>query len=252
MGIWYADSRRSTYFETSYYTLCDGHPRVITSTPTATRTTVFEPLTTSYPMVVIGLSQLVDPNCTVSFDDCVGLWSRYSSASSLYDEVSFSNAHTTVSLASSADFWEVDGVTTTFPSPWPEQISLGTEYITHIEESGTDLYIIQTTPPPGHIFEFGGYSMRPGGSPVTIEHAVDFEDKPYTPHCRTERPTCTANQRCEINGDSVEVFWFPPQTSVSRDMCATKPTDGPVISRPPTNFSKSQSFTTCVYFSDKR
>lgn len=228
-------NRPSTYYTTSYYTLCDGHPRVITSIPTATSTTTLPPSTTTILAEGVGWATYLEPNCTVSFDDCSGLWSRYASASSVYQSVSFDKAHTTVQLGSGASWWVVNGATTTFPTPLPFTISLGDEYI-HRSPPGSN-YIIVTTPPPGGLIIDDGYHMTAGGPPVTIEHTIDFVNTPYTPHCRTEKPTCTANQRCQISGDRVEIFWFPPQTNVTRDMCATAPPGNGITSRPPTNFT---------------
>lgn len=206
----------STVYETSYYTLCDSHPRVITSTPTATLTTTWPPLTTT--ILVQGISQVKYPvpNCTVSWDDCQGLWSRYYSASSVYNSISFELANTVVQMGPGASYWIVNGVTTTFPTPSPATVSLGTEYIHKYYKSGQ--YMVVTTPPPGGFICDCGHIMTVGGPPVTIKHTVDFTNTPYTPSCRTEKPTCTANQRCQIDGDRVEIFWFPPQTNVTRDM----------------------------------
>ncbi|KAF2737953.1 hypothetical protein EJ04DRAFT_550220 [Polyplosphaeria fusca] len=228
-----------TSYTTSFYTLCDGHPRVITSMPTATETTTLLPSTTIILAKGISAVKYPDPNCTVSWDDCRGLWSRYESASSVYKSASFAKANTVVSLGAKGDFWVVSGTTTTFPTPFPSTISLGNEQISKAiarPPKPSTNYIIVTTPPPGGIFWFDGYTMTPGGPPVTIEHTIDFTNTPYTPHCRTEQPTCTAGARCQIGGDKVQIFWFPPQTNVSRDMCATAPT-GAVTSRPPTNFT---------------
>lgn len=224
-----------TVYETSYYTLCDGHPRVITSTPTATLTTTWPPLTTT--ILAQGVSQVKypNPNCTVSWDDCQGLWSRYHSASSIYNSISFELANTIVQMGPGASYWIVNGVTTSFPTPSPQTVSLGTEYIHKYYKSGQ--YLVVTTPPPGGLVCDCGHVMTVGGPPVTIKHTIDFTNTPYTPSCRTEKPTCTANQRCQIDGDRVEIFWFPPQTNVTRDMCATAPDSGPITSRPPTNFT---------------
>jgi hypothetical protein len=208
---------------------------VITSAPTATSTTVLPPSTTVVLAEDVSWASLNDPKCTVSWDDCSGLWSRYASASSVYQSVSFESANTVVSLGSGASFWVVNGQTTTFPTPLPFEISLADEYI-HRSPPGSN-YIIVTTPPPGGLFIDDGYHMTAGGPPVTIVHTVNFTNTPYTPHCRTEKPTCTANQRCQIGGDKVEVFYFPPKTNVTRDMCATAPLGNGVTSRPPTNFT---------------
>ncbi|KAF2800838.1 hypothetical protein K505DRAFT_370009 [Melanomma pulvis-pyrius CBS 109.77] len=230
-----------TYYTTSFYTLCDGHPRVITSMPTSTATTVLLPSTTVILAQGVSWASLNDPNCTVSWDDCSGLWSRYASASSVYQSVSFEKANTVVSLGPGASFWVVNGETTTFPTPLPFTISLADEYI-HRSPPGSN-YIIVTTPPPGGLFIDDGYHMTANGAPVTIQHTVNFTNTPYTPHCRTEKPTCTANQRCQIGGDRVEVFYFPPKTNVTRDMCATAPVGNGVISRPPTNFTWTEITT---------
>lgn len=206
----------STSYETSFYTLCDGHPRVITSTPTATVTTTLLPSTTTYLIGGISRAEYPWPNCTVNWDDCQGLWSRYGSASSVYKDISFSLANTVVQLGSGASYWMVNGVTTTFPSPSPSEISLGTEYIHKYYQK--DKYLVVTTPKPGGIICDCGYTMTAGGPPVTIQHTVNFTNTPYTPVCRTEKPTCTAGQQCQISGDQVEIYWFPPVGNVTRDM----------------------------------
>ncbi|KAF2278434.1 uncharacterized protein EI97DRAFT_456834 [Westerdykella ornata] len=229
-----------TYYTTSYYTLCDGHPRVITSEPTATSTTTLLPSTTTVLAQGVWWASLNEPNCTVAFDDCEKLWTRYSSASEVYQSVSFSSANTIVSLGPGASYWVVDGKTTTFPTPFPSRISLGDEYIHRSipVQPGLSNYIIVTDPPPGHLYIDDGYTMTAGGPPVTIEHVIDFTNTPYTPHCRTERPTCTAGSRCEISGDRVEIYFFPPpaNATLNRDMCAQEP--GPfATTRPPTNYT---------------
>ncbi|OAL46031.1 hypothetical protein IQ07DRAFT_647672 [Pyrenochaeta sp. DS3sAY3a] len=224
-----------TYYETSYYTLCDGHPRVITSTPTTTLTTTLLPLTTTFLAQGLDVVKYPNPNCTVSWDDCQGLWARYHSASNIYNSISFSLANTVVQLGPGASYWMVNGITTTFPKPSPAEISLGTEYIHKYYQSGK--YLIVTNPPPGGLVCDCGHTMTAGGPPVTIQNTIDFTNTPYTPSCRTEKPTCTANQRCQISGDRVEIFWFPPQNNATRDMCATAPANGPITSRPPTNFT---------------
>jgi hypothetical protein len=230
----------STYYETKYYTLCDGHPRVVTSTPTATVTTTLAPSVTTILAAQIFQDKYPYPNCTVSWDDCENLWSRYYSASSVYNAVSFDKAYTTVSLGPGAKYWAVNGVTTTFPAPSPDMISLGTEYIGPNYKS--DEYIVVTTPKPGGLICFCGKTMTAGGPPVTITHTVDFTQTPYTPSCRTAKPTCTANQQCQISGDRVEIYWFPPQANITRDMCATAPS-GPVTTRPPTNYNWTEITT---------
>ncbi|KAF2000455.1 hypothetical protein P154DRAFT_620262 [Amniculicola lignicola CBS 123094] len=242
-SLWYSTSvirsttviEVHTYYTTSYYTLCDGHPRVITSAPTATSTTVLLPSSTVILVQGIGWAQLKDPNCTVSWDDCRGLWSTYTSASSAYAAVSFAQANTRVSLGPGASWWVVEGSTTTFAAPSPATISLGTEVIKSYYKK--PLYLILTTPKPGGLFIEDGYKMTPGGPVVTIQHTLNFTNTPYTPHCRTEQPTCTAGAQCQINGDRVEIFYFPAQTNATRDFCATTPAEPGFITRPPTNFT---------------
>ncbi|PSN62852.1 hypothetical protein BS50DRAFT_577740 [Corynespora cassiicola Philippines] len=224
-----------TYYSTSYYTLCDGHPRVITSVPTTVATTTLLPSTTTFLAGNLSQTDFGFPSCTVSWDDCRGLWSQYESASSVYDEVSFSSANTVVSLGPGGSYFVAEGTTTTLPEPFPMTISYGTETIMKLPLS-TD-YLVYTTPKPGELACFCGHTMKPGGDEITIQKTIDFVQTPYTPECRTAQPTCTAGQKCMIDGDRVEIFWFPPQTNVSRDMCATAPNEAAVTSRPPTNFT---------------
>ncbi|KAH7085452.1 hypothetical protein BKA63DRAFT_485390 [Paraphoma chrysanthemicola] len=225
-----------TYYETQYFTLCDGHPRVITSTPTATITTTLAPSTTTYLNERIGWSKFPNPNCTVNWDDCDGLWSRYSTAKSVYDAISFEKANTVVSLGPGASYWVVNGVTTTFPTPSPAEISLGTESIEKYYIKNQ--YLIITRPPPGGLVCACGKTMTAGGPPVTIQNTISFTNTPYTPSCRTAKPTCTPGAQCKISGDEVEIFWFPPQYNATRDLCATAPPTF-ITSQPPTNFTWS-------------
>ncbi|KAF2466677.1 uncharacterized protein BDR25DRAFT_359199 [Lindgomyces ingoldianus] len=139
----------------------------------------------------------------------------------VYKTISFETASTVVSLGPGASWWVVAGITTTFPKPSPSKISLGTEYITQYFQKG--VYIITTEAPPGGLIVMDGYHMTAGGPPVTIKHKISPTNTPYTPHCRTEKPTCTANQRCQISGDEVQIFYFPATTNATRDMCATAP-----------------------------
>ncbi|KAF2493548.1 hypothetical protein BU16DRAFT_591981 [Lophium mytilinum] len=92
---------------------------------------------------------------------------------------------TVVFLAPGASFVVVAGTTTSFPSPVTAQptITIGTE----------KLEIVSTV------------------------------IAPYKPHCNTDAPTCTPGAACTIDGGDVRLFYFPPQTNVSRDMCATAP-----------------------------
>ena len=228
----------STYYSTSFYTLCDGHPRVIASEPTATSTTILLPSTTTILAEGLSVASFLDPSCTVNYMDCSGLWTTYWSASSVYAAYSFEAANTVVSLGPGASYLVVNGITTTYPAPVTAMptISIGTEEVLPYYGGGWT-WIIVTTPPPGGLFLEDGYTLTPGGV-VTIEHSVSTTATPYTPHCNTDAPTCTPGARCMIDGDRVQLFFFPPQTNVSRDMCATAPVGGGITSRPPTNLSK--------------
>ena len=228
----------STYYSTSFYTLCDGHPRVITSEPTATSTTILLPSTTTILAEGLSVASFLEPSCTINYMDCSALWTTYWSASSVYAAYSFEAANTVVSLGPGASYLVVNGITTTYPAPVTAMptISIGTEEVLPYYGGGWT-WIIVTTPPPGGIFLEDGYTLTPGGI-VTIEHDVSTTATPYTPHCNTDAPTCTPGARCMIDGDRVRLFYFPPQTNVSRDMCATAPVGGGITSRPPTNLSK--------------
>lgn len=227
----------STYYSTSFYTLCDGHPRVITSEPTATSTTILLPSTTTILAEGLSAASFLEPSCTINYMDCSALWTTYWSASSVYTAYSFEAANTVVSLGLGASYLVVNGITTTYPAPVTAMptISIGTEEVLPYDRGGWT-WIIVTTPPPGGLFLEAGYTLTPGGV-VTIEHDVSTTATPYTPHCNTDAPTCTPGARCMIDGDRVRLFYFPPQTNVSRDMCATAPVGGGITSRPPANLT---------------
>ncbi|KAF2812266.1 uncharacterized protein BDZ99DRAFT_568968 [Mytilinidion resinicola] len=241
--IWTTETIRSvtvtevhTYYTTSKYTLCDGHPRFISSAPTATSTTLLPPSTTSWYALVVGLATTLQPNCSINFDDCAPLWSTYDSASSVYATQSFPASTTVVSLAPGASFVVIAGTTTSFPSPVTAQptITIGTEDIEMYGVGTSWTWYIRTTPLPGG-FLGGGLVLTPGGV-ATISHSVSTVIPPYKPHCNTDAPTCTPGAACTIGGGDVRLFYFPPQTNVSRDMCATAPVGSGVPgNQPPTN-----------------
>ncbi|OCL04309.1 hypothetical protein AOQ84DRAFT_120536 [Glonium stellatum] len=233
----------STYYSTAFYTLCDGHPRVISSVPTATSTTLLLPSTTTILVEGLSVASFLDPSCTINYMDCSGLWTTYWSASSAYAAYSFEAANTVVTLGPGASYLVVNGITTTYPAPVTAMptISIGTEDVQPYYGGGWT-WIIVTTPPPGGLFVDDGYTLTPGGV-VTIQHDVSTTATPYKPHCNTDAPTCTPGTRCIIDGDRVRLFYFPPQTNVSRDMCATAPVGGGITSRPPTNLSHHQTLS---------
>ena len=144
------------------------------------------------------------------------------------------SVYTTVSLDSKAQFWVVNGVTTTFPTPFPQSISLGTESIYRTAQSN---YIIGDPPVPANRPQPLRYTMSPGGPPVTILHNLVSVDPPREPQCILEKPPSIPCTGCAINGDTVQIFWFPPKTNVTRDMCATAPLGNGATVRPPTNYT---------------
>ena len=171
---------------------------------------------------------------SIPVEECNASWNKFGLAAKSWTSNSVSQIWT-LSLANPPSVIVVNGKTTTLvegPVTTAPDITIGSRVVTPIvgwSNTRYDLGSFSQRISKSWIqaWEFGPISIEPGNQTVYTETMV----RPMTPSCTPNLATGYSGE-CRIVASGAQLLYFPITSSVSRNMCATKPVEGPVTNLP--------------------